>query len=167
MKPFNFCPSCAAPLPHRDSEGAAVCRSCGRHWYRNPAPTVGCAIVEGARALVAVRGREPHRGRIDVPGGFLDVGEQPLDGLRREVGEELGVEIDVGERDYVQAVAHRYEPGGDWLLSLGFVARLRAGRPEPSDDVAEVRWVEADEVPSLDWAWEHDRVLVTRALERG
>jgi ADP-ribose pyrophosphatase YjhB (NUDIX family) len=143
-----------------------VCRSCGRHWYSNPAPTVGCAIVDGARALVAVRARDPHKGRIDVPGGFLHGGEQPLDGLRRVVGEELGVEIDVSDRDYVQAVAHRYEPGGDWLLSLGFVARLSAGRPEPRDDVAEVRWVEAAELGSLEWAWEHDRALVARALER-
>jgi ADP-ribose pyrophosphatase YjhB (NUDIX family) len=154
-------------LANRDAEGAACCRSCGRHWYRNPAPTVGCAIVDGGRALVAVRAGEPHRGLIDVPGGFLHVGEQPLEGLKREVREELGVEIEVTDGDYVQAVAHQYGTDGDWLLSMGFTARLASGDPHPTDDVADVRWVTIDEIDELDWAWQHDHALVRRALARG
>ena len=136
-------------------------------WYRNPAPTVAAAIVRDSRALVAIRARDPHRGKVDVPGGFLDVAEQPLDGLRREVLEELGVEIDVGESDYVQAVAHQYGDEGDWLVAIGFAARLVAGRLRPADDVADVRWVVAEEIDDLEWAWDHDRALVRKALERG
>jgi 8-oxo-dGTP diphosphatase len=167
MRPFRFCSSCGAELDRPDAEGGARCPSCGRAWYRNPAPTVGCAIVRRGRALVAVRGRPPEKGRIDVPGGFLHVGEQPLEGLKREVREELGVEIEATEDDYVQAVAHRYGPDGDWLLSLGYAARLVSGEPRPSDDVEAVRWVRARDLESLDWAWPHDLVLVRAALDRG
>jgi ADP-ribose pyrophosphatase YjhB (NUDIX family) len=167
MRPFNFCPACGARLDVPGAEGAARCPSCGRVWYRNPAPTVAAAIVRDARALVTIRARSPHRGKVDVPGGFLGVAEQPLDGLRRELREELGVEIDVGEDDYVQAVAHQYGDEGDWLVSMGFTARLASGEPRPADDVAEVKWIGGDDIEALEWAWEHDRALVRKALERG
>jgi ADP-ribose pyrophosphatase YjhB (NUDIX family) len=164
VKPFVFCPSCAARLQEPDREGGLRCPRCGRVWYRNPAPTIACVIVRDGKGLVAVRAGDPWKGKIDVPGGFLHVGEDPLDGLRREVREELGVEIDVTDADYVQAAAHRYEEDGEWLVSLGFRARLVSGEPRPSDDVADIRWVTAEEIDDLDFAWPHDRALVTTVL---
>jgi ADP-ribose pyrophosphatase YjhB (NUDIX family) len=141
------------------------CSGCGRSWYRNPAPTVGCVIVRDGRALVAVRAGEPWKGQIDVPGGFLAVGEDPIDGLRREVREELGVEIEVTDADYVQTVAHRYEDDGEWLISMGFKARLVSGEPSPSDDVAAVKWVALEDLDDLEFAWPHDLRLVRKVLE--
>ncbi|MFN2490252.1 MAG: NUDIX hydrolase [Actinomycetota bacterium] len=167
MRPLSFCAACGAPLENPDGDGARRCRSCKRSWYRNPAPTIACAIVRVGRVLVAVRARAPDKGRFDMPGGFLHAAEQPLDGLRREVREELGVAIDVAHEDYVQAVAHRFGPEGEWLVSLGFKARLVSGEPTPSDDVAEARWVSEDELDGLDWAWDHDRRLAHRALRDG
>ena len=166
MRPFNFCPSCGANLQLPDHDGAARCSSCRRSWYRNPAPTVGCALVRDGLALVAVRARAPEKGRIDVPGGFLHVAEDPLDGIRREVREELSVDVDVAGDDFIQAVSHRYGPDGDWLLSLGYAGRIRSGEPRPGDDVESVRWVTEDELEDLDWAWKHDLELVRRALRR-
>ncbi|CAN5657365.1 hypothetical protein BH24ACT26_BH24ACT26_22990 [soil metagenome] len=167
MKPFNFCPSCAASLHNRDEEGAARCASCGRLWYRNPAPTVGCVMVRDARALVTVRARAPEKGRTDAPGGFLHVGEDPLDGLKREVREELGVDVDVTHEDFIQAAPHRYGADGDWLLSLGYAVRRVSGEPTASDDVESIEWVVEGQLDGLDWAWGHDLVLVRRALQRG
>jgi ADP-ribose pyrophosphatase YjhB (NUDIX family) len=165
MRPIHFCASCGSRLEEADGEGGRRCTACGRMWYSNPAPTIACVIVRDGRALVAVRAGDPWKGRIDVPGGFLNVAEQPLDGLKREVREELGVEVEVSDRDFVQAIAHRYEAEGQWLVSLGFRARLVSGEPRPADDVADIRWVTRDEIDDLDFAWPHDRVLVRRVLE--
>lgn len=166
MKPFRFCPADATRLENPDHEGGSRCPSCGRSWYRNSAPTAGCAIVREAKALVSVRAREPEKGRLDVPGGFLLAGEDPITGLKREVKEELGVEIDVGVGDCVSMVPHRYGEEGDFVLALGFVARLTGGKVEPNDDVAAVHWVGNEDLDELDFAWPHDRDLVRRALER-
>ena len=117
-------------------------------------------------ALVSVRAREPEKGRLDVPGGFLLPGEDPITGLKREVREELGVEIDVDVEDCISMVPHRYGEEGDFVLALGFRARLLGGRVVPNDDVEEVRWVGADELDDLDFAWPHDRDLIRKALER-
>jgi ADP-ribose pyrophosphatase YjhB (NUDIX family) len=58
-----------------------VCPLCGRSWYRSSAPSVGATIVEDGKALVTAQTREPEKGRLDVPGGFLEVEEHPIDGL--------------------------------------------------------------------------------------
>jgi 8-oxo-dGTP diphosphatase len=126
---------------------------------------VGAAIVEGDRALVTVRAREPYGGKVDVPGGFLEVGEHPVDGLKREVREELGLEIEVNPTPVLLA-PHTYGPEGVWALAIGFRARILEGRPDPADDVAEALWIGAREVDSVDFAWEHDRGFVRAALQQ-
>lgn len=118
------------------------------------------------KALVTQRGVEPEKGRFDVPGGFLDAGEEPIAGLKRELREELGVEVEAAIDDCVSMVPHPYGPEGDHVLALGFLARLVAGEPRAADDVADFRWVDEEELDDLDFAWPHDRELVRKALRR-
>jgi 8-oxo-dGTP diphosphatase len=112
-----------------------------------------------------MRGTEPMKGKFDVPGGFLLAGEDPIDGLRREVREETGLEIEVSMDDCLQIVPHTYGDEGDFVLSIGFKARLVSGEPKPDDDVAELRWVTEGEIDDLDFAWDHDRDLFRKALQ--
>lgn len=164
-EPFRFCPMDGTPLADPDKEGGSRCDACGRSWYRNSSPVVGCVIVRDGKALVTVRGIEPHRGKLDVAGGFLLNGEHPIDGLKREIKEELGIEIDVGVDDCLLMAPHEYAHEGDYNLALGFSARWVSGDPSPADDVADLRWVSRDEVETLEFAWEHDRELVRKALD--
>ena len=164
-EPFRFCPADGTRLGEPHPSGGVTCSLCSRSWYRNSAPAVGAVIVEDGRALVTVRAREPEKGRLDLPGGFLGVGEHPVDGLAREVGEELGVEMEVLEPPILLAT-HTYGPDGQYVLAIGFRARIVAGEPEPTDDVAEIRWISPQELDSADFAWEHDRRMVREALRR-
>ena len=72
-----------------------TCAECGFIAYASPEPTV-CALVldDAGRVLLARRKFEPEAGKWDVPGGFLEEDEEPLDGLRRELREETGLEIE-------------------------------------------------------------------------
>jgi ADP-ribose pyrophosphatase YjhB (NUDIX family) len=105
------------------------------------------------------------KGRFDVPGGFLLPGEDPIEGLKREVREETGTEIDASIADCLQIVPHTYGDEGDYVLSIGFRARLISGEPKPDDDVADLRWVTEEELDDLDFAWDHDRDLIRKALQ--
>jgi 8-oxo-dGTP diphosphatase len=167
MRPLVYCQACGERLDDPDHEGGARCPGCDRVWYSNMAPTAGAAVVKDGKALVTVRAFDPEKGKHDVPGGFLREGEDPVTGLKREVREELGIEIDVSLDDLVQVVPHPYGDDGQWVLSAGFIARLVSGEPTPADDVAEVHWFTASDLEGADFAWEHDRDLIRRALRDG
>jgi ADP-ribose pyrophosphatase YjhB (NUDIX family) len=164
-EPYRFCPADGTQLEAKGGESrGASCSTCGRSWYRSSAPAVGAAIVDGERALVTVRGIEPEKGKLDLPGGFVEVGEHPRDALAREAKEELGVEVEAEERPMLLAI-HTYGANGEYVLAIGFRVRIVSGEPSPADDVAQIRWVSADEVEDLDFAWEHDRAMIRAALD--
>ena len=92
---FNFCPSCASRKISFEEGKVFRCPDCGFVYYHNIADATGCIIstpqADGTERLVfLVRGKEPAAGKLDLPGGFVDVGEGALEGLYRELKEEIG-----------------------------------------------------------------------------
>lgn len=167
MRPLKFCQACGGGLEPAEENGPATCSECGRHWYQNMAPTAGAAIVKDGKVLITKRAFDPEKGRYDIPGGFLHLREDPIDALKREVREELNIEIDTSMADVVQMIPHPYGDDGEWVLAIGFRARWVGGEPRPGDDVESFEWVGPDELDSYDFAWEHDRDLARGALDHG
>ncbi|MDR1352137.1 MAG: NUDIX domain-containing protein [Treponema sp.] len=91
---FNYCPSCASRNIRFENNKKFFCPDCGFVYYQNTAAATGCVISTGKGILFLVRGKEPARGKLDLPGGFVDPGEGALEGLRRECREELGWDPD-------------------------------------------------------------------------
>lgn len=102
--------------------------------------------------LLARRAGEPFMGRWDIPGGFLEEGEHPLDALAREFQEETGLAIEPGEflGVFMDWYGEPDTPGLQSTLNLTWLARVVAGEPEPADDVAELRWFAPDDLPRPD-----------------
>ena len=68
-----------------------------RRYPEHPRVGVGGVVFHpDGRVLLILRGSEPLKGRWSIPGGILDLGETMADGVRREVLEETGVEVEVG-----------------------------------------------------------------------
>jgi len=88
---FQYCPSCGEK-GIRFERNKFDCPSCGFVYYHNTAAATGCVIQAGEKVVLLVRGREPGRGKLDLPGGFVDPGEGILEGLLRELREELNWE---------------------------------------------------------------------------
>jgi 8-oxo-dGTP diphosphatase len=117
-----------------------------------PAPSasitlaVGAIVVRDGRLLMVRRAQEPARGLWSVPGGKVERSEYLSDALRREVQEETGLEIDVGE------LAGFFEVIGDddHYVIMDFLSTYSgADEPRPGDDVDRVRWVPLEDIPSL------------------
>ena len=91
---FTFCPSCASRKITFEKDRLFRCPDCGFHYYHNTAAATGCLIrvpdPSGEKLVFLVRGKEPSQGKLDLPGGFVDPGEGVLDGLYRELQEEIG-----------------------------------------------------------------------------
>jgi ADP-ribose pyrophosphatase YjhB (NUDIX family) len=102
---------------------------------------------EEGHVLLARRAHEPDAGLWDLLGGFLDEGEHPLDGLRRELVEETG--LDAVAREFRGAYIDTYGEGPQVtsVLNLVWEAQLAVGAPSPADDVAELRWFPLDALP--------------------
>jgi 8-oxo-dGTP diphosphatase len=98
---------------------------------------------DGGRVLLARRALDPFRGAWDVVGGFVGEGEHPLDGLRREVREETGLDFEVG--DLLGIWMGDY--AGRATLNLFWRGRLASGEPRAADDVDELRWFAPLELP--------------------
>ncbi|WP_123025373.1 (deoxy)nucleoside triphosphate pyrophosphohydrolase [Mycolicibacterium stellerae] len=106
---------------------------------------VAGALIAGAALLVAQRDRPPDlAGLWELPGGKVAPGESDADGLARELHEELGVEVTVGER-----------LGDDVALSQTMTLRAyrvtQTGGTLRRNDHRALRWVKADELAGLPW----------------
>lgn len=108
--------------------------------------------------LLVRRARPPYQDAWDCPGGFIDPGEHPVDALRRELHEELGVEADVG--DFFDIFMDRYGPGGESTLNLYFEGSIASGDVQPGSDATEARWFALNSLPT-EIAFDNNR----RALE--
>jgi ADP-ribose pyrophosphatase YjhB (NUDIX family) len=110
---------------------------------------VSALVTDDARrVLLARRAYEPDAGLWDAPGGFLEEGEDPAVGLRRELLEETGLTIDVG--DFVGAFVDRYGDDSDAqaVLNLVWEATIARGELRAADDVSELRWFATDALPA-------------------
>jgi 8-oxo-dGTP pyrophosphatase MutT (NUDIX family) len=98
---FNFCPSCASKKINFENGKVFRCPDCGFVYYHNIACAAGCLISipddDGEKLVFMVRGNEPGKGLLDLPGGFVDIGEGVLEGLNRELKEEIGWTPDIPE----------------------------------------------------------------------
>ncbi|SEC58292.1 (deoxy)nucleoside triphosphate pyrophosphohydrolase [Streptomyces sp. TLI_105] len=121
---------------------------------------VAGALYDRGRLLAARRSAPVElAGRWELPGGKLEPGERPEEALVRELREELGVEVEPGER-----------LPGEWPLKPGYVlrvwtARLLSGEPRPLEDHDELRWLSRGELDSVDWL-DQDRPAVAEAALR-
>jgi 8-oxo-dGTP diphosphatase len=111
-----------------------------------PTLAVGAIVIRDDALLMVRRGREPNKGLWTIPGGRVEAGEYLSDALRREVREETGIEIDVGD---LLGVLER--KGDVHYVILDFLAQpLDDATPAAADDAAEARWVPLTDVAKLD-----------------
>jgi ADP-ribose pyrophosphatase YjhB (NUDIX family) len=146
---WRHCPRCGSRI--EPAEGRAECSACGYVAYANPAPAA-CALLVDAlgRILLTRRAWEPYAGMWDLPGGFLQEDEHPLDALRRELAEETGLEVEPVEWFGAFMIRYGDEPAARWVLNLVWRSQVVGGEEQAADDVSELRWFAPDELPPLE-----------------
>lgn len=108
-----------------------------------PVAAVGAVVLDGEAVLLVRRALPPRQGEWSLPGGRLELGESLTAGVRREVEEETGLEVEVGPMIEVLDRIHRDEAGGIryHFVIVDFLCRPLGGELAAGDDAAEARWV--------------------------
>ena len=122
LSQFRYCPKCGSEHFDIHNEKSKQCKDCGFVYYFNPSSaSVALILNKQNELLVCRRAKEPAKGTLDLPGGFIDMAETGEEGVAREVKEETG--LDVTNITYFGNQAWPYPSG----LMVGFIADYAGG----------------------------------------
>lgn len=113
-------------------------------------PCVGGIVTDPrGRLLLVRRAHDPEAGRWSLPGGKVEPGESATAATAREVAEETGLDVEVGEE---VGTVRRPAPDGRTFVIHDFRCRPRdpAARPRAGDDAADAAWVDGAAYAALD-----------------
>lgn len=168
MKPvdlFRHCPQCGQAHP---AAGKAPfhCEACGFLFYFNPAIAVGAVLLAPDDTVLLIRrAKDPHMGKLTVPGGFVDAGEVAEEALRREIREEVGMAVE--RLDYFCSLPNVYHYRGVTyqVLDFFFIGRVssKTVQTDPGE-VAEVCWLPKEQIVLEEIAFDSVREMLRRFL---
>ncbi|WP_066628198.1 NAD(+) diphosphatase [Labilibacter marinus] len=139
----KFCGTCGTATELKQDERAIICPSCQRISHPNISPAIIVAVICGDNILLA-RGAHFPPGLFSLIAGYVDVGETVEDAVKRELQEEVGIDID----------NFQYHSSQPWPFSssmmLGFVAKVDQMQAITIDDkeIAEAAWYSKDALPT-------------------
>ena len=118
---------------------------------RRPILGVGGLVFDGRRVLLVKRGAPPTKGFWSIPGGKLRRGELIVRAVEREMLEETGLRVRVGELVAVYEKLPRAYPGGGarHFVVLDYLCEPIGGSLQAGDDAAEAEWFSVDELGAL------------------
>jgi ADP-ribose pyrophosphatase YjhB (NUDIX family) len=144
------------------------CPKCRYMMYDYPRACAGMLVLRGDAVLVLRRGHAPRRGMLDVPGGFIEAGEDLETAARRELLEETGLRVKTAR--WFGFFWDRYYLHGFGFfptMNFYFIARSSSGTPVAGDDAAACEWVPVAKLGHRGrrFAWAHMHE-VARRLKR-
>lgn len=147
LQVFLFCPRCGEKFADKD-KGYLCCGACGSKFFDSPKPCAGVIpINEKGKILLTERAVDPHKGKLDILGGFLQSGETFEEGVQREAVEELGLKLD--DLKYLASYSHGYiyQDIEYTLATTIFTARIESSTVlKVADDIASYRFVSPKDV---------------------
>ena len=145
---FRFCPVCGSAHWTEHNFKSKVCSDCGFVYYANPCAATAAVILNPRNEMLVVRrGKEPAKGTLDLVGGFVDMYETIEEGMRREIKEETGLEVD--DIHYLFSSPNQYLYSGMYVhtLDADFVVRVSDDvKPKAADDAADCLWIPVEKV---------------------
>jgi NAD+ diphosphatase len=156
----RFCGRCGTLTRDKADERARECPSCGLVAYPRVSPAMMALVTRGREILLARAQRFPT-GMFSALAGFVEPGETIEDCIRREVREEVGIEV--GRIEYFASQSWSFPHS----LMIAFTAEYAAGELTPDhSEIAEARWFSVDAMPSLPPSVSIARRLIEATAER-
>jgi mutator protein MutT len=165
---FAHCPRCGSTDCESPTIKLFTCHACGFQYFQNAAAAVIAVICDSDnRVLFTRREREPARGKLDLPGGFVDPLETAETALVREVREETGLEIE--EMTFLATFTNRYEYRTVTYYTLDLVFLCTVSNPNElraQDEVTETLFLSPAEIDPEELSFVSVRNAIQAFLSR-
>jgi 8-oxo-dGTP diphosphatase len=125
--------------------------------YRNPTPTVDIILQRDSKILMVRRKKDPFKGQLALPGGFINEGETAEEAARREAIEETSLEVEP-----IEILGVYSDPKRDprkHIMSTVFVGIIIGGSDKAGDDAESIEWVELGNIEKQEIAFDHAQIL--------
>lgn len=143
------CHFCGSRLIRRYYEGMArlYCDTCQQPIYENPVPA-SCLVVQNNKKhiLLVKRAVEPEKGGWCLPGGYIEMDEEPDDSALRELSEETNL---TGYINRLLGVMKGHSDIYGSLLMVGYLVTSYSGQLAPGDDAEAAAFFEPDKMPPV------------------
>jgi ADP-ribose pyrophosphatase YjhB (NUDIX family) len=133
----------------KKNDSCYICEAGHENWI-NPAVGSTVFIIKDEKVLYGVRSQDPGKGKLDLPGGFIEVGESAERAAIREVKEEVGVDITLITLLGTYPTSYDGRP----ILNLAFIANTSTDHVVPGDDMSggDPVWRDIEDLPDSDEA---------------
>ncbi|MCP4178597.1 MAG: NUDIX domain-containing protein [bacterium] len=143
-----YCPKCGYQTFEPDTEKSFRCSKCSFQFFLNTAAAV-TAIIKNSKGeiLFTVRKHDPVKGTLDLPGGFSEYGETGEEALKREIKEELNIELT--DITYFKTLPNIYKYAYVVYNTLDLIYNCTTQSMtdiKPSDDVSDYKFIHLDNV---------------------
>lgn len=125
--------------------------------YRNPAPTVDVILQRDSKVLMIRRKKDPFKGQLALPGGFVNEGETAEDAMKREAMEETSLEVE--PIDILGVYSDPKRDPRKHILSVVFVGIIVGGSDKAGHDAASLGWVDLASIERQQIAFDHVTIL--------
>lgn len=142
----RYCTKCGK-LTVKKNDSLYLCEAGHENWI-NPATGVSAYVIKDGKVLFGVRSSDPGKGKLDVPGGFVEVHESAEQATVREAKEEFGIDIVLHSCFGTYASVYDGRPA----LNIVFIATMSDQQIEASDDMSggEPVWRDIEDLPGAD-----------------
>jgi ADP-ribose pyrophosphatase YjhB (NUDIX family) len=128
----------------------------------NPIPVVDVIIQQDSEVLFTKRKKEPFKGYLGLPGGFMNIGETIEEAARREVKEETSLDIELIDILGIYSDPQR-DPRGH-IMSTVFIGRVPSNenakiKAVAQDDASQLEWIDLQTVDDKRLAFDHKNIL--------
>jgi NAD+ diphosphatase len=158
---FRFCPQCKSDKISYSRKKKYSCSKCGWVYFQNVAAAVGVIFEYQDKILFIVRNKIPQKGKLDLPGGFLDAGESAEQAARREIREELDIELK--NLRYLGSYPNKYDYGGITYITCDiiFISQISELPDNFNEEIAAIKLLKISEVDLAQIAFDSVKMAIS------